>query len=130
MSDQPDKINERVAVVESVITHQKDTLDEITSTLKEVVATQALLAQQRADITRLTETLTSVTKMIHEHEKHLSTLTLRFGEIEKAVVEVTKKQEEASIKTRDNSRFVKNFGVFITAVMVPLVIAVIINYLP
>jgi uncharacterized coiled-coil protein SlyX len=130
MSDQPSQINERVAVLESVHAHHKDTLDEITSTLKEVVATQALLAQQRADITRLTETLTSVTKMIHEHEKHLSTLTLRFGEIEKAVVEVTKKQEEATLKTRDNSRFVKNFGMFITAVVVPLALAVIINYIP
>lgn len=62
-------LNERVASLETALVGQRDTISDISDTLKQVVETQRKLAIVSSDISRQSEMLSRLTEKVYEMDK-------------------------------------------------------------
>ncbi len=120
-----DHIKERLATLEAANKYHKDSLDEISKTLKEVVKIQGMLANQREEMLKISESLNSFGDVIHQQDKLLSNTMLEVQSTKNELHQLKDELKECQIKTANNTRFVKNASWVLTSILVPLVIAVV-----
>lgn len=123
-NNQNDHIKERLATLEASNRYHKDSLDEISKTLKEVVKIQGMLANQREEMIKISESLNSFGEIIHNQDKLLSNTMMEVHNMKEEIAAIKKELEETKAESTNNSRFVKNASWVLTSILVPLVIAV------
>lgn len=122
-------LRERMASLEATNNFHRETLNDISVSLKEVVKTQHVLANQRDEITKLIKSVADIqTEMINSRQ-HTFEMSFKVDEQAKAVRDMTAKYEALATKVGDNSNFVKLSTKIISAIIVPMILAIILQFL-
>lgn len=117
--NQSDKTKERLASLEAVIQYHSNALEEISNTLKEVVKTQAMLANQREEITNITSGLSWASDLLHNHDKELSNRAIAIDVLHKDVDELKETNKELQDQVKANARFIKTVSAIGLAIVAP-----------
>lgn len=120
-----DQIKERLATLEASNRYHKDALDEISKTLKEVVKIQGMLANQREEMLKISESLNSYGDIVHQQDKLISTTIMEVQTSKEEISELKREIKDIQEQSKANTRFVKNASWVLTTILAPLVIAMI-----
>lgn len=118
------RINERVASLEAANEFNKESLQEISATLKEVVKTQSMLANQRDEILKIAESVRKLSNLVHDHDKDIANLTYRLHQAEIEAKQTSELLQQTRDESRANTRILRIAVGVISTAMVPLGIAV------
>lgn len=122
-------LRERMASLEATNNFHRETLNDISSSLKEVVKTQHVLANQRDEILKLVKTVADIQHSMSAYNQDnfevafkINSLTAKVASLENGHVEVRKEVTE-------NTHFVKLATKVITVILIPIVVSIINQYL-
>lgn len=96
----PENISERIAVVENQQAYHKETLNEISNTLKEVVKTQHTLANQNKDLKKLNDSVDCLIENYHSLEKKYEILNHRLETAENNFNDLKKVERDKDSEKR------------------------------
>ena len=117
-------IKERLSVLETANKFHQESLDEISTTLKRVVETQAMLANQREELIKISDSLHNLTEKVNSHETTLQKYEMKIDHMADRMNTVDDEVEEISKQTQQNTRFVRIATYVVTSIMVPAGLAV------
>lgn len=120
-----DKTKERLASLEASIQYHSNALEETSKTLKEVVKTQAMLANQREEITKITSGLSWASDLLHAHDKELSNRAITIDTLHRDVDELKKANKELREQVKANARFIKTVSTIALAILTPTVATIL-----
>lgn len=117
-------IAERVASIEASNKHTKETLTEISKSLKEVVKTQNILASQKEELTKLVKVVSDVQQSMRmisdealKYRFQMERMERDFNEQKESLSEV----RETANKNKAHLGLIIKVG---TAILIPLIVAV------
>lgn len=122
------RINERVASLEAANEFNKESLQEISNTLKEVVKTQALLANQRDEMLKIAESIRELSALVHDHDKSMSNISYRTQELEVKVKSLDTGLDETKSEAKSNTKSLRIAVGVLTTIVIPLSIAITKNF--
>jgi septal ring factor EnvC (AmiA/AmiB activator) len=117
-------VGERIAALETTSKHHSFLLDDIASTLKEVVKLQALLANQTEENRQITKNLAWSIDSIHRQDKQLSNEKIKTDTIHDELLIVKKRNSEISEQVKVTNRVLGVLAAVIV-ITVPIVIEII-----
>jgi len=119
------RISERVASLEAANEFNKESLQEISNTLKEVVKTQTLLANQRDELLKISDSVSQIAEMLHRHDKELSNIKYRLAETEKELGRIKDELKATQQEASNNAKTLKIAIGGLTSVVIPTAFMII-----
>lgn len=122
-------LRERMASLEATNNFHRETLHEISSSLKEVVKTQHVLANQRDEILKLVKTVSEVQQNMAVYNQE--TFELKFQVRSNAELVKTLQTQYLAVKkdADNNTHFVKLLTKIFSVIMVPVILSIILQYI-
>lgn len=122
-------LRERMASLEATNNFHRETLNDISVSLKEVVKTQHVLANQRDEIYKLINVVGEVQKEIVDIKQRSFESSYKVNENREEIAELKVKIKEMNSAVTENTNFVKTVAKIITFIGIPLIIAVVTQYI-
>lgn len=122
-------LRERMASLEATNNFHRETLNDISSSLKEVVKTQHVLANQRDEILKLVRVVAEIQQEMVSYKQDTFEMKYKVKTTLAKVEDMTKRYESMVDKVNTNANFVKNASKVISAIIVPMILAIIMQYL-
>lgn len=115
-------MRERMATLEAENAFNRETLTEISGTLKEVVRTQHILANQKDEIDKLVKVTAAAQEDLHtlQQKSIMTEANLQGATKDIDLLQRTVKALEGSVS--DNHHFVKTMSKVLTVVVTPVII--------
>lgn len=122
-------LRERLASLEATNDFHRETLNDISTSMKEVVKTQHVLANQKDEIHKLVRHMTEVQAELSKTKQDLFEIGFKAQTAAKQISELKSKHDAMANEVESNSFVVKFISIIATTIIVPMAIAIAMQYI-